>query len=122
MAVAESVHYPAGADDEWWYERGFGSGGAGRMGADNRTFTVSIYQQEHCLLYLHGQLTNRTSKNRSPHHQYYLNYLRQQALCHPDLTLEQETLQGATLGWIGPGRHTRVATSKLPGTTMRGTG
>ncbi|KAH9051170.1 hypothetical protein EDB83DRAFT_2206435, partial [Lactarius deliciosus] len=33
-------------------------------------------------------LTIRTSKRRLPHHQHCLNYLRQQALCHPDLTLE----------------------------------
>ncbi|KAH9014602.1 hypothetical protein EDB83DRAFT_2321483 [Lactarius deliciosus] len=34
------------------------------------------------------QLTNRTSKRRLPHHQHFLNYLRQKPLCHPDLTLE----------------------------------
>ncbi|KAI9450395.1 hypothetical protein BJY52DRAFT_1175690 [Lactarius psammicola] len=91
MVVEESVHYAVGApgaEDEWWYERGFGFDGAGRIGADNRTFAVSLYHQEHCLLYLHRQLTNRTSKRRFPHHQHCLNYLRQQALCHPDLTLE----------------------------------
>ena len=77
-----------GAKDEWWYERGFGFDGAGRIGADNRMFAVSFYHQEHCLLYLHGQLTNCTSKHRFPHHQHCLNYLPQQALCHPDLTFE----------------------------------
>ncbi|KAH8993695.1 hypothetical protein EDB92DRAFT_1759978, partial [Lactarius akahatsu] len=60
--------------------------GAGRIGADNRTIAVShFYYQEHSL---HKQLTNRTSKRRLPHHRHCLNYLRQQALCHPDLTLE----------------------------------
>ena len=91
MVVEESVHYVAGApgaEDEWLYERGFGFDGAGRIGADNRTFAVSLYHQEHCLFYLHSQLTNRTSMDRFPHHQHCLNYLRQQALCHPDLTLE----------------------------------
>ncbi len=91
MVVEESVHYAPGAPgavDEWWYERGFGFDGAGRIGGDNRTFAVSLYHQEHCLLYVHQQLTNRTGKDRLPHHQHCLNYLRQQALCHPDLTLE----------------------------------
>jgi hypothetical protein len=64
------------------FESGFD--GAGRIGGHSRVALL----QEHCLLYLHGQLTNRTSKRRFPYHQYFLNYLRQQALCHPDLTLE----------------------------------
>ncbi|KAN0129136.1 hypothetical protein V8E53_013007 [Lactarius tabidus] len=37
---------------------------------------------------LYKQLTNRTNDNRVPHHQHCLNYLREQALCRPDLTLE----------------------------------
>jgi hypothetical protein len=37
---------------------------------------------------LYKQLTNRTNNNRVPHHQHCLNYLREQALCRPDLTLE----------------------------------
>ena len=122
MVVEESVHYVAGpggngngngnGKDEWEYQRGFGFDGAARLGAHNRTFAVSLYHQEHCLLYFHAQLTERTSTNlkpesdsdsdsdsstttrtmpvggRSAHHQHCLNYLRQQALCHPDLTLE----------------------------------
>ncbi|KAI0300034.1 hypothetical protein B0F90DRAFT_1620340, partial [Multifurca ochricompacta] len=91
MVVEESVHYVPGvpgAYDEWKYERGFGFDGAGRVGVNNRTFAVSLYHQEHCLLYLYKQLTNRTDKHRFSHHQHCLNYLRQQALCHPDLTLE----------------------------------
>jgi hypothetical protein len=95
MVVEESVHYVAGGSggkDEWEYQRGFGFDGAARLGADNRTFAVSLYHQEHCLLYFHAQLTDRTkddhSSGRFAHHQHCLNYLRQQALCHPDLTLE----------------------------------
>ena len=97
MVVEESVHYVPGgggrgrgAKDEWQYQRGFGFDGAARLGADNRTFAVSLYHQEHCLLYFHAQLTDRTKSGggRSAHHQHCLNYLRQQALCHPDLTLE----------------------------------
>ena len=92
MVVEESVHYTVGApmaEDEWWYERGVGFDGAGRLGADNRTFAVSLYHQEHCLLYLHRVLTNRTSQRHIYHHHHHcLNYLRQQVLCHPDLTLE----------------------------------
>ena len=45
MVVEESVHHAAGAPgagDEWWYERGYGFDGAGRIGADNRrTFAVT---------------------------------------------------------------------------------
>jgi len=94
MVVEESVHYVAsgsGGKDEWWYQRGFGYDGAARLGAANRTFAVSLYHQEHCLLYFHTQLTDRGGANdigRFAHHQHCLNYLRQQALCHADLTLE----------------------------------
>jgi len=107
MVVEESVHYVAGGlvesggggKDEWQYQRGFGFDGAARLGAQNRTFAVSLYHQEHCLLYFHAQLTESdrtgttTTNDSSPpgrfaHHQHCLNYLRQQALCHPDLTLE----------------------------------
>ena len=107
MVVEESVHYVAGGNgngkDEWEYQRGFGFDGAARLGAHNRTFAVSLYHQEHCLLYFHAQLaerrTNLQSKGdsdsstigasgRAAHHQHCLNYLRQQALCYPDLTLE----------------------------------
>jgi Mycotoxin biosynthesis protein UstYa len=95
MVVEESVHYIAGGPggkDEWRYQRGFGFDGAARLGAHNRTFAVSLYHQEHCLLYLHAQLTDRGANDengRFAHHQHCLNYLRQQALCHPDLTLER---------------------------------
>lgn len=101
MVVEESVHYYAhgGARDEWAYQRGFGFDGAARVGAQNRTFAVSLYHQTHCLLYLHAQLTSAAAAavdvdidgathERFAHHQHCLNYLRQQALCHPDLTLE----------------------------------
>ena len=96
MVVEESVHYIAGVlsggrggKDEWRYQRGFGFDGAARLGVNNRTFAVSLYHQEHCLLYFHAQLTDRTNDSgRFAHHQHCLNYLRQQALCHPDLTLE----------------------------------
>jgi Mycotoxin biosynthesis protein UstYa len=91
MVVEESVHFVpgvAGGKDEWRYQRGFGFDGAGRIGANNRTFAVSLYHQEHCLVYFHAQLTDRADEHRFPHHQHCLNYLRQQALCHPDLTFE----------------------------------
>jgi len=56
----------------------------------------------HCLLNLHAQLSSsppsitdddngddgRGGRPRYAHLQHCLNYLRQQALCHPDLTLE----------------------------------
>jgi len=97
MVVEESVHYDpgtTGGKDEWQYQRGFGFDGAGRLGADNRTFAVSLYHQEHCLLYFHTELADRRRsdatqrQDKRAHHQHCLNYLRQQALCHPDLTLE----------------------------------
>ena len=92
IVVEESVHFDPGgpgAKDEWRYQRGFGYDGAARLGAANRTFAVSLYHQEHCLLYLHEQLTDRAGDDdRFAHHQHCLNYLRQQALCHPGLTLE----------------------------------
>jgi hypothetical protein len=106
MVVEESVHYVAGGlgggtgKAEWQYQRGFGYDGAARLGPDNRTFAVSLFHQEHCLLYLHAQLSDRTkdddSGGRFAHHQHCLNYLRQQALCHPDLTLEPGDFAAAT--------------------------
>jgi len=75
--------------------------GAARLGDENRTFAVSLYHQTHCLLNLHAQLAISSPSSSSPpiiddddrrpryaHLQHCLNYLRQQALCHPDLTLE----------------------------------
>jgi Mycotoxin biosynthesis protein UstYa len=106
MVVEESVHYhdaSIGARDEWRYQRGFGFDGAARLGDENRTFAVSLYHQTHCLLNLHAaQLAISSSSSSSSqsvdkddrrrpryaHLQHCLNYLRLQALCHPDLTLE----------------------------------
>lgn len=110
MVVEESVHYydasssaggSARARDEWRFQRGFGFDGAARLGDENRTFAVSLYHQTHCLLNLHAQLAISSPSSSSPpiidgddrrpryaHLQHCLNYLRQQALCHPDLTLE----------------------------------
>ena len=105
MVVEESVHYhdaSIGARDEWEYQRGFGFDGAARLGDENRTFAVSLYHQTHCLLNLHAQLAisspstdeddrprrRRRRRPRYAHLQHCLNYLRLQALCHPDLTLE----------------------------------
>jgi len=116
MVVEESVHYVAGGSgsgagkDEWEYQRGFGFDGAARLGADNRTFAVSLYHQEHCLLYFHAQLTDRieddSSTGRFAHHQHCLNYLRQQVLCHPDLTLEPGDFatRDFEVDWVGQ-RH-----------------
>ena len=93
MVVEESVHYydaSVGASDEWGYQRGFGFDGAARLGDENRTFAVSLYHQTHCLLNLHAQLApdDRRRRPRYAHLQHCLNYLRLQALCRPDLTLE----------------------------------
>ena len=110
MVVEESVHYygasssaggSARARDEWRFQRGFGYDGAARLGDENRTFAVPLYHQTHCLLNLHAQLAISSPSSSSPpiiddddrrpryaHLQHCLNYLRQQALCHPDLTLE----------------------------------
>lgn len=95
MVVEESVHYydaSVGARDEWGYQRGFGFDGAARLGDENRTFAVSLYHQTHCLLNLHARLaiddSDRLGRPRYGHLRHCLNYLRLQALCHPDLTLE----------------------------------
>ena len=71
MVVEESVHNVAGVPGRRTTKGD--SASTGRIGADNRTFAVSVYHQEHCLLYLHRQLTNRTRKHRFPHHQYCLS-------------------------------------------------
>ncbi|KAI0259772.1 hypothetical protein BC834DRAFT_974011 [Gloeopeniophorella convolvens] len=93
MVVEETEHYAPhgpGAKDEWRFEMGFGFDGAGRVGSDNRTFAVALYHQEHCLRYFQTELTDHSpNKKDFPHHHHCFDYLRREALCHPDLTLER---------------------------------
>ncbi len=79
---------------------------------------------EHCLLYLHKQLTNRTSKRRFLHHQHCLNYSTSvsRRCATPTSRSSQETSRRASLRWTATGgRHTRTAISKRLGTTTQGT-
>ena len=76
MVLDESMHYAAGrsrGEGRVVVRKGIRLRRCWTDWADNRTFAVSFYHQEHCLLYLHRQLTNRTRKHRFPHHQYCLS-------------------------------------------------
>ncbi|KAI0259748.1 hypothetical protein BC834DRAFT_833036 [Gloeopeniophorella convolvens] len=90
MVVEESVHYHAsgpGSADEWKYDTGFGSG-VNRMGPNNRILVVSLDHQEHCLRRVREWISDRSGNPAYGHHLHCLGVLRQEALCHPDLTLE----------------------------------
>lgn len=68
--------------------RGFPRGsGSFRLNGDNRAVFLSMYHQLHCVETM-GQELIKTNKSHWPHLQHCLNFLREIALCRPDLTLE----------------------------------
>ena len=85
----ETVHYPLlgnASDDEWSSLNSEGFGYV-RLGEDHRLFMVTMYHELHCLRVLN--LAFSKSPIASPDHiQHCLNYLRQGALCSPDLSLD----------------------------------
>jgi len=89
MVVEESAHYSLTdpeAGIEWLYTSPPGTGSV-RFGAENRTFFVSMFHELHCLRgFRHHFLGGKHSDKA--HLQHCFNYLRQQILCHADLTLE----------------------------------
>jgi hypothetical protein len=89
MVVEESVHYsltdPEGST-EWLYTSPPGTGSV-RFGTENRTFFVSMFHQLHCLRGFQRYLLGGKHLDKG-HLQHCFNYVRQQILCHADLTLE----------------------------------
>ncbi|THU92336.1 hypothetical protein K435DRAFT_862586 [Dendrothele bispora CBS 962.96] len=89
LTVEESANYPlSGWDsDDVWRSLGSNSAGYVRLGPLNRLFTLTMFHEMHCLrmLNLAFDPSNILSDDHITH---CLGYLRQQVLCHPDLTLE----------------------------------
>lgn len=90
MIVEESVHYSIldkEAQLEWLYNSPPGTGSV-RLGAENRTFFVSMFHELHCLRGLRASLAGDEGIFDSSHMHHCFNYLRQLILCQADLTLE----------------------------------
>ncbi|EJD41391.1 hypothetical protein AURDEDRAFT_115486 [Auricularia subglabra TFB-10046 SS5] len=90
LAIEESVHWELGDAglEQWelyvkehsWY----------KLGPNYHGFVVTMYHDIHCLRVLHRALFPVIAPQHAAggHAQHCLNYLRQMALCRPDLTLE----------------------------------
>ncbi|KAF9492073.1 hypothetical protein BDN71DRAFT_1235396 [Pleurotus eryngii] len=92
MTTEESEHYPVhglDAEEEWASTASAGFGYV-RLGEEYRAFAVNVFHQLHCLRAIRDALAH--PGNRSPaidgHFQHCLNFIRQFALCSPNLTLE----------------------------------
>ncbi|TFK55502.1 hypothetical protein OE88DRAFT_1672200 [Heliocybe sulcata] len=89
LITEETVHYPLlgpDSDTEW---DALSSAGYGyvRLGPDDRLFSVSMFHELHCLRMLNLAFGKAHIASRA-HIKHCLNYLRQNILCSPDLTLE----------------------------------
>ncbi|TFK35073.1 hypothetical protein BDQ12DRAFT_635565 [Crucibulum laeve] len=90
MAVEESTHYSifgAEAREEWATNQPIGEGYV-KMGPEGRGYAVSMFHQLHCLRLMRYALSGVYDAYASGHMHHCLNYLRQEILCSPDLTLE----------------------------------
>ncbi|KXN87294.1 hypothetical protein AN958_08983, partial [Leucoagaricus sp. SymC.cos] len=89
VIAEETVHYALhgnGSDDEWSSLTPDGHNFV-RLGEDQRLFVLTMFHEMHCLDVLHKAF--RKDPLASPGHIHHcLNYLRQGALCSPDLSLE----------------------------------
>ncbi|KAH9902684.1 hypothetical protein C8Q73DRAFT_785333 [Cubamyces lactineus] len=91
VAMEETVHYPplGGRSDAEWLSMAMPSFGYVRLGPENRTFSLSMFHQLHCLRMINlGLARDQSSIMNLGHMKHCLNYLRQNALCTPDLALE----------------------------------
>ncbi|KAF4604681.1 hypothetical protein EYR40_003459 [Pleurotus pulmonarius] len=92
MTMEESEHYPIHGIDakEQWASTASDGFGYVRLGEEYRAFAVNAFHQLHCLRAMRDALANPS--DRSPaadgHFQHCLNFIRQFALCSPNLTLE----------------------------------
>ncbi|KAF8520737.1 hypothetical protein BU17DRAFT_46394 [Hysterangium stoloniferum] len=91
LRTEETTHYNASypeSEEEWL--AGFPAGtGTYRLKShsDNRSVFTAMHHQLHCVQTLGKQLLH-TNRPYWPHIQKCFNFLRQMALCRPDLTLE----------------------------------
>ncbi|KAI0663852.1 hypothetical protein C8Q70DRAFT_1050476 [Cubamyces menziesii] len=90
VAMEETVHYPplGNRSDAEWLSMAMPSFGYVRLGPEDRTFSLSILHELHCLRMLNlGLARDQSSLINLGHMKHCLNYLRQSTLCAPDLAL-----------------------------------
>lgn len=88
MILEESVHYSIDnveSQEEWIYTSPFGTGSYRPDGDYTSTF-ATMFHQLHCLRMFRTHITNPAA--HIGHSRHCLNYLRQNALCAADTTLE----------------------------------
>jgi hypothetical protein len=89
MMIEDSAHYRfpgEGVAKEW---EAANPGGTGTYHTDTQlSLYVSMVHQYHCVQTFGEQLT-KTKRHDWSHLQHCLNYLREMALCTPDMTLER---------------------------------
>ncbi|KAJ7574919.1 hypothetical protein C8J56DRAFT_802349, partial [Mycena floridula] len=94
MVVQDSdqYRYPnPGVKDEWYDGLPYG---AGVVQTSGPTLFISMVHQYHCIETF-GQKMTRIDKAKDwSHMQHCLNYIREMALCNPDLTLEPGDFAG----------------------------
>ncbi|KAF9527832.1 hypothetical protein CPB83DRAFT_855692 [Crepidotus variabilis] len=93
MVFEDNEHYGIHAVDEWETLTPSGHGWV-VLGAERRAYAVSMYHQLHCLDGMRYDLTQskigkQPTKQILGHANHCYNYLRQELLCHSDLTLER---------------------------------
>ena len=89
MLTTGRPHYSLLADDDWGTLFPPGGNGFVDIGPTNRTFSVSMVHQLHCLDVIRVSfVTNRTGAYE--HVEHCLRYMRQPVLCHAATTLEAD--------------------------------
>ena len=90
MKTEESVHYSLVDQEarEEWATNQVDGGGYVVLGPEDRGFAVSMSHQLHCLRSMRYALSGHYEEYYQDHMQHCLNYLRQEILCSPNLTLE----------------------------------
>ncbi|KAK0217188.1 hypothetical protein IW262DRAFT_176009 [Armillaria fumosa] len=89
LNVQETVHYSLSGEasnNEWSNLTSVGMGFT-HLGPDNRLFVAEMFHELHCMRILNLAFA-RSRVASLAHIHHCLNYLRQQALCSADLTLE----------------------------------
>lgn len=75
------------------------SGGYLHLSSSSRTFDLSIYHELHCFRTLFHALSGSGSiYDKLGHNMHCIDYLRNMAMCNPDLTLEP--LRGDSEDWM----------------------
>ncbi len=89
VTFEETVHYhPLGERSEGaWLSLASPGYGYVRLGPDDRTFVTSMFHEIHCLRMLNRAFSKMYGATPA-HLKHCLNYIRQNILCSPDLTLE----------------------------------